>query len=305
MQEVVLSTMWIRGRFDHLSDFLAAGREMGFQRFELNHMLTPSMLEGVAPGCYEIISVHDPCPRTMSWQRIREEGVLLSSLYERGRRRAVSMAKGTINLACRFGAQAVILHLGRVKADASLERELRDLYDQGLVGTERYAAIKERLMTARAAGRQEECLAAAVKSLREISRYAEERGIKLGVENRYYYLEVPDLIEMQTILGLFENSTVFYWHDTGHAQNLENLGFTEHEEWLKVFSSRMLGVHFHDIIGLKDHQAAGVGGVDFAMVASYLPHGIIRVCELDQHHSAAEIVAGVKYLAKMGCLSKK
>jgi len=289
-----LSTMWIQNRFDNLSDFFAAGRAMGFQRFELGPVVRPEMLKGVQPGQYPISSIHAPCPANPGpWD-------YLASLDEGKRRQAVAQTKNTIALAQAFNAPIVVLHMGKVAIDPSLESRLRDLYNQGRKDTQEYEDTKRRLMAARAR-QQGQNLAAAARSMEELKKYAQAASIKLGLENRYYYYEIPNFEEMSTLLAS-ETETVFYWHDTGHAQNLENLGFVRHEEWLQAFAPRMAGVHLHDIVGLRDHQVAGQGEMNWLMLASYLPAQAIRTCEFDWPYSEEEIVASVEYLRQIGCL---
>jgi len=296
--EPVLSTMWLQQRFDHLNDFFAAGRAMGFRQFEPGAVVTPSMLEGVVPGQQLIPSVHAPCPNI---RHVSGQGAdkLLASTDEAERTWAVYRTKATIDLAVYLGARAVVLHAGRVDVSRTLEKQLRDLYP-GDKNPPEYEQVKAQLAAARAR-KQPANFAAARKSLEEVVPYAQAAGIKLGLEVRYYYCEIPNLEEMHTLLADFPE-TVYYWHDTGHAQNLENLGFTPHEEWLRAFGPRTLGVHFHDIRGLKDHLIPGIGETDFGMVAYYLPDEAIRTCEFDYSFSEEEMLAGVEFLRKMGCL---
>jgi sugar phosphate isomerase/epimerase len=290
-----LSTMWIQHRFDNLSGFFAAGRALGFKQFELGHTVRPEMFRGVQPGQQTISSIHAPCPANPGpWD-------YLASLDEGKRKQAVAQAKDTIALAQEFQAPVVVLHMGKAAVDPSLERRLRDLYNEGRKDTQEYEDTKRWLVEARA-GAQTQNLAAAARSLAEISQYTQKTSVKLGLENRYYYYEVPNLKEMSTLLTSSDPATVFYWHDTGHAQNQENLGFTRHEEWLKAFGSRMVGVHLHDIVGLRDHCVAGTGEMDWPMIASYLPSQAIRTCEFDWPYSEEEIAAGVEYLRQVGCL---
>jgi sugar phosphate isomerase/epimerase len=287
--------MWIQQRFDNLSDFFAAGNALGFKRFELGHTVKPEMFRGVQPGQQTISSIHAPCPANPGpWD-------YLASLDEESRKQAVAQAKDTITLAQRFKAPVVVLHMGKVDIDPSLERRLRDLYNEGKKGTQGYKDTKQQLVEARAR-EQAQNLAAAAGSLEELSKYAQMTGIRLGLENRYYYYEVPNIEEMSALLTSSDPTTVFYWHDTGHAQNLENLGFTRHEEWLQAFASRMAGVHLHDIVGLQDHRVAGTGQMDWPMIASHLPADVIRTCEFDWPYGEEEIVSGVEYLRQMGCL---
>jgi sugar phosphate isomerase/epimerase len=78
---------------------------------------------------------------------------------------------------------------------------------------------------------------------------------------------------------------------------LQHLGFGTHEEWLRRFAGRMIGVHLHDVVGLTDHRAVGLGQVDWDMVAGYLPAGVLRTCEFQPSNSPQEVVAGLKQLA--------
>jgi sugar phosphate isomerase/epimerase len=257
------------------------------------------MLEGVVPGRQLIPSVHAPCPNI---RHVSGQGAdkLLASTDEAERTWAVYRTKATTDLAVRLGARAVVLHAGRVDVSRTREKRLRDLYP-GNRNPSEYEQAREQLVAARAQ-KQPAHLAAARRSLEKFVPYARAAGIKLGLEVRYYYCEIPNLEEMHALLADFDPETVYYWHDTGHAQNLENLGFAPHEEWLRAFGPRTLGVHFHDIRGLKDHLIPGMGEIDFGMVASYLPDGAIRTCEFDYPFSEEEIIAGVEFLRKMGCL---
>ena len=290
--------MWLQKRFDHLNDFFAAGRAMGFRQFEPGAVVTPSMLEGVVPSQQLIPSIHAPCPniRHISGQSAAE---LFASTDEAERTWAVSRVKATIDLALHLMARAVVLHAGRIDVSQTLERRLRDLYPEDKNPSE-YEQAKTQLAAARAR-KQPANFAAARRSLEEVVPYAQAAGIQLGLETRYHCCEIPNLEEMHTLLTDFPE-TVYYWHDTGHAQNQENLGFTPHEEWLRAFGSRTLGVHFHDIRGLKDHLIPGMGEIDFGMVASYLPDQAIRTCEFDYPFSEEEMTTGVEFLRKMGCL---
>lgn len=303
MRGISLSTMWAVGRYERMSDFVAAAHRMGFGSIELNYQLTPPMLAEIIElwerGKVKVSSVHDPCPTLTQSLRHSPQ---LSALDRDGREAAVALTKESIELVSRLGAEALILHLGRVEIDRQLESALRDLYNRGKRGTKVYEEAKGRLIAARAE-RREANLAAVMESLEELVPYAAARGVKLGVESRYYYREIPLLEEAQFILNRFDSAVLLYWHDVGHVQNLENLGFTRHEGWLVALSHRLLGVHLHDIVGLEDHQAAGKGEMDFAMMGQYLPEEAIMVCEFEQHNSAAEVEAGLMHLEKLGLLT--
>lgn len=291
--------MWLQKRFNHLNDFFAAGRAIGFRQFELGAVVTPPMLEGVMPGQQLIPSIHAPCPNIRHASGQSAAG-LFASRDEAERTWAVSRIKATIDLAAHLGARAIVLHAGRVDVSRTLEKRLRNLYP-GDKHPSQYEQARAQLVATRAR-KQPANFAAARRSLEEVVPYAQAAGIKLGLETRYHYCEIPNLEEMHTLLTDFDPETVYYWHDTGHAHNQENLGFTPHEEWLRAFGPRTLGVHFHDVRGLKDHLIPGMGEIDFGMVASYLSDGAIRTCEFDYTFSEEEVIAGLGFLRKMGCL---
>jgi len=83
------------------------------------------------------------------------------------------------------------------------------------------------------------------------------------------------------------------------VQVLANLGFNSHEEWLAACGERIIGVHFHDAVGLRDHLPAGMGELDFACIVPRLPADAIRVCEFDWYFDEQELQAGRRYLEKL------
>ncbi|MBN1136710.1 MAG: sugar phosphate isomerase/epimerase [Anaerolineae bacterium] len=301
MFDTALSTMWAVGRFTKLADFFDAGRNLGFARFELNHAVTSAMLEGLSLDGM-ITSVHEPCPADLSMGVLRERNWLVSAPAEENRRRGVAAIRRSIDLAHKLGVGVVVVHPGRVDIDTDLESELARLYRAGEGGRPEYARAKERLVAARAA-QAETNMRSVRRSLVELAEYAAEKGVRLGLENRYHYHEIPLPDELEDLLSLDLGGVVGYWHDVGHAQTLENLGFGTHEEWLCRFAGprgRLIGVHLHDVVGITDHQAAGKGQVDWEMVARYLPADALRTCEFFSSNSPEEVAAGARFLAEKG-----
>jgi sugar phosphate isomerase/epimerase len=135
------------------------------------------------------------------------------------------------------------------------------------------------------------------RSLIELAEHAERLGVRLGLENRLHFYEIPLPDELKDLLSLGLGDTVGYWHDVGHAQILERHGFYSQEEWLRRFSGRMVGIHFHDVRDMADHVAAGLGEVDWDLVFAYLPARALRTCEFKPTNSPQETAAGLKFLA--------
>jgi sugar phosphate isomerase/epimerase len=292
VSDVALSTMWAIGQFPSLADFFEAGRKLGFRRFELNHAVNSAMLAGVdLDGA--ISSVHEPCPADISAPALKERNWLVSAPDEEDRRRGVTAVQRSIDLAHELGIRAVIVHPGRVDIDPAYERALSRLHKDGKTGQPEYVQVKEHLVAARAA-QAEVNMRSVRRSLAELLDYAARFGVRLGLENRYHYDEIPLPDELDDLLALDNGQVLAYWHDIGHAQVLEHLGFDRHEDWLSRFSGRMIGVHLHDVIGLNDHQAVGLGQVDWDMVSRYLPAEALRTFEFQPFNSPEQVAAALQ-----------
>ncbi len=295
--DIALSTMWAIGKFSSLADFFEAGKRLGFTRFELNHAITSVMLAGLSLNG-AITSVHEPCPADISTLELKRRNWLISAPDEEDRRQGVLATRRSIDLAHRLGASVVIMHPGRVDIDPALETALLDLYKAGKSQQPEYAEVKGRLVAARAAQAATN-MRSVRRSLIELSEYAAQRGIRLGLENRFHYHEIPLPDELDDLLGLGFGEVVGYWHDVGHAQVQEHLGFQTHEEWLRRFAGPqgcVIGIHMHDVVGVTDHLAVGLGQVDWEMVARYLPANALRTCEFLPSNSPQQVAAGLRWL---------
>jgi len=304
MADAALSTMWAIGRFPGLGAFFAAAGELGFDRVELNHAVTPAMLEGVSLEGVRIASIHEPCPAEISVHDLQDRDWLVSSPDEDNRRRAVAIARRSIDLARSIGAGVVVIHVGRVNLDPALQKAVVETYGQGPSGAPEHRRAKDLLREARA-DRAEVHMRSVRRSLLELAGYASGRGVRLGVENRDHYPEIPLADELDDLLSADFGDAVGYWHDVGHAQVLENLGFGAHRDWLRRFGDRILGVHLHDVDGIRDHRAAGQGGMDWDMVAGGIPEGALRTCEFRNDWSPEEVASGLHHLVQKGCIMER
>ena len=303
LYDVALSTMWGIGQKTSFADTFASGRKMGFARFELNHAVSPVLFGQIDFNLYRIGNVHDPCPATLSMNELKDRDWLISSPDEECRKKGVEVNLRSIDLAVKLGAKSVIIHPGQVNGDRSMDRRLRVLFENGLKGTAEYEELKEAMVRDRQA-RVGVHLDAVLRSLKEIIDYTRPLKISLGLENRYRYYDIPLLDEMQLLLDLCKEPWYGFQYDVGHAQTLSQLGLDDHETWLKRYGSRIVGTHIHDVIGITDHQAPGLGEVDFAMVASHLPADAWRTLEVGPQASFDEIVNGMEVLARFGCVAK-
>ena len=296
-----LSTMWAKRNFPGLSDFFEAAVRLGFSHIELNHQIDSAMLAGIDLSQYRFSSVHEPCPADIPTEELKQNDWLISSPDEAKRVRGVESIKRSIDLAHQLHAPVVVVHCGMVSADLRPEKGLRKLFDAGEAETDEYRERKQNLIKRRA-GLIGPRFEAVQKSLLELLEYAGQFRIRLGLENRYHYFDIPALDEMGELLTLAGPDQLGFIYDVGHAQTLDRLGFYSHEEWLRRYASRMIEVHLHDVSGVNDHHAPGLGEVDFDMVASYLPEGAIRTFELQATNSLEQVKAGLKYLVEHGCV---
>ncbi len=300
MTNLALSTMWGIGKFPNFADFFSAGANLGFNNFELNHGVNSAMLKGWNPNTYHIVSVHEPCPADIAPATLRDRDWLVSSLDEDNRQQGVAAIERSIDLAQDLGAQAIIVHPGRVDMNTAFDVQLRQLYRAGKSSTREYLEKKAEFVALRAA-RAERNLEAVRRSLRELAEYARTRSVRLGLENRYHYHEIPLPDEVEFLLDTGDQDTLGFWYDIGHAETLDQMGFIPHAEWLTRLAPRILGTHLHDVIGIDDHRAAGLGQIKWDMVARHVPANALRTCEFQNDNTPQQVANGVRWLIEHGC----
>lgn len=295
LSSLALSTMWMQHRFEHVTEFTAAARGLGFGGIEVSHIVTPDMLAGADVKSLGIRSVHFPAPLASSPFGQPAEA-LLSSTDANARRWAVVQGYGSIDLAAAAGAGAVCLHLGETPATRHLEWALAQRFLGGQHNSAYYAAALAEVQAdrARVAG---PALDAAQRSLEELAAYARPRSVRLGIESRVQHWQIPTFDELGRLLADSDPDVVGFWYDCGHVQVLHNLGVHDHDAWLAAYASRIVGVHLHDVAGLRDHLLPGLGELDFAHIMDAVPRAAVLTCELDWYYTPEEIVAGASHIA--------
>jgi len=288
------STCWNMHRHRRGEPLVEELLRLGFDTIELGHGLRVSQLEGILKvyerGDFQISSLHNFCPQPLEVPHDSPDCYEFTSHRAADRRRAIKLTRDTIELAQRVGAALIVVHGGRVRTMKNYQQCLAMIQANQFLskawGEMKVAAVKAREQ----AGPLR--LSRLEEALRELLPVAEKAGVTLALENRERYEDVPSEREMIPFLNKMAHPNLAAWHDFGHAQIKENLGFLDHHQWLERIANRLVGCHVHDVIWPnQDHQPPCVGSIPFEEMVSLLPDDIPVVFELSPHLEVAEVVA--------------
>lgn len=294
-----LSTCWNSHRHTDGRAMLREIRDLGFGYAELSHgiriSLLPGILEAVDAGEIRISSLHNFCPLPMGVDRAAPNIFKFTAENPRERESAFKHTLKTIELAARVKAPLVVLHMGCIDMKDYTEK-LIELAKEGKKDTPKFRKLCEEV-TLKREERKERQTQYAYDLLNRIVDEAKPRGIKLGIENREALEEIPFESDFQFFFKEFRDPTVVYWHDTGHAQIKENLGFIDHGMHLASLTGRLFGFHIHDVVfPARDHRPPGVGTIDFAALKPMVKPEHLKVFELSPSQSPDEASTGVAHL---------
>ena len=295
-----LSTAWRSGQIKDGKKLLSQFEEVGIERLELDYRISKKTLKEMLPALkksFSILSIHNFFPIPDILKEGSGDAFLLSSPDEEERKRAVKYTKKTIEIAQELRAKAVVLHLGKVEMDLETEKFFL-LYGRGKISAFQGERIIHKIKRERESKKQK-YLDAVLKSLSELNKFAQERGLLLGVENRFYSHEIPDFEEIGIIFEEFKGGAVRYWHDVGHAVVQENLGLLSRGKLLENYSLYLVGMHLHGVKGYEDHLAPG-GEEDYDLIKRYIKPETIKVMEPHPKVSKKELKKGLAFLESMG-----
>lgn len=274
-------------------------RELGFEYAELSHgiriSLLPGILQAVEGGEIRISTLHNFCPLPMGVTHAAPNIFKFSADNPRERENAFRHTLKTLETAVRVKAPLVVLHLGCVDMREYTDK-LIDLVADGKKGTPKYEKLCEEVMIKREE-KKERYLEYTYEVLRRLVPEAEARGIKLGIENREAVEEIPFESDFSFFFKEFPSPAVAYWHDTGHAQIKENLGFIHHGMHLESLADRLAGFHIHDVeFPARDHRPPGEGTIDFAALKPLVKPEHLKVFEFSPNLTPEQVREGVARL---------
>jgi len=296
-----ISTAWDDKGRRNSKEMLRQIQDLGFNAIEISYNFSPERLGELISSLKEtdikVVSVHNFCPLPAEKLKIyTSDYYRLSSRNEEERSRAVDYTKRTIDTACRLSCGVAVIHAGVVELEADFVRNLMRLYHQGKAGSGEYNDLKERMLEARRNGKKP-FIESTIRSLEEVMSYAYRNKVKIGLETRYYFNEIPNIEEVGLFLSLFGDRGLVYWHDTGHAEVNERLAITQHKDFLEKFKDHMAGMHIHDIRGTTDHFAPFSGDIDFSKILPYIRPDLIKVIEAHSQASPEQIREALRRLS--------
>ena len=303
LYDISLSTMWSADQEMPFSETFALARKLGFVSFEFSNKVTPRLYQEWDRNKYYVATLHDPCPSEFGYTELKKRDISLSSLDEIHRVKAVDNLKRSIDLAVRLGSRSVVVHCGSIHCDHSRDTTIREWYLQGKSGTPEYILLQQDYIADRDQHKQLH-LNQVLRSLEEMIAFARGSGIFIGLENRNRYHDLPLPDEMETLLHLCDEPWLGFQYDVGHAHNLEVLGMVGKGEWLLRFHRRLIGMHLHDVNGLQDHLAPGMGEIDFSSLSPYLRDGVLQTLEVSPDCTTDQIAHGLEVLVEHGCVKK-
>ena len=297
-----LSTCWNTHRHTDGRAMLLEIRGLGFEYAELSHgtrvSLLPGILEAVDAGEIRISSLHNFCPLPMGVSTPAPNLHQFSAEKPRERELAERHTRKTIEFAARVRAPVVVLHLGSIDMKDYTDK-LLEMAGRGEAKTKKYQSLCADLAKSREA-RKGPYIERTKDLLKKLLPEAESRGIKLGIENRQALEELPLEDDFRLLFRELASPSMVYWHDTGHAQIKENLGFLHHAMQLESLRDRLFGLHIHDVQPPgRDHCAPGTGTIDFAALKPLIKPEHIKVFELSPSLTVEEVKSGVEHIKRV------
>lgn len=297
---LAFSSCWNNSRHTCGEEMIAEIVELGFTNIELSHGMTITKLPGIRKAyeanMFTCSGVHNYFPSPVEVMIDAPDAYEYTSHRPFDRKRAMEMTLQTLELAAEFKAQYLVLHMGSAPMNAS--KFTKPLTKLVAAGEQRDPSfIKKKI----AFIKKREKLAPlyyqrAIEALEELAPKAEEYGVKLAVESRSRFEDMPNEREMVTLQQHFkDNPWIGYWHDFGHVQLKHNLGVLDHIEWLETISSHLIGGHVHDVQWpARDHRTPFTGTLDYDSILPFFPAEYPLVWELSPTREASEISQALK-----------
>ncbi|MES2475186.1 MAG: sugar phosphate isomerase/epimerase [Verrucomicrobiota bacterium] len=296
---LAFSSCWNNSRHTDGETMIEEIVDLGFSNIELSHGMTIAKLPGIRKayqrGLFTCSGVHNYFPSPVEVMIDAPDAYEFTSHRPFDRQRAMDMTLRTLEIAAEFKAHYLVLHMGSVPLKS--KDWTKPLTQTVAAGGQRDPDfIKRKLEFVR---KREKIgplyLHRAIEALETLAERAAEAGVKLAVESRSRFEDMPTEREMMAVQTHFaDHPAVGYWHDFGHVQLKHNLGLLDHVEWLEKVSPHLIGGHVHDVQWpARDHRTPFSGTLDYAALLKHFPANCPLIWELSPTREAAEIRAAL------------
>jgi len=274
-----LSTNWCNRRLESGEEIADAALALGFEELELGFHTTLEQVKGFKARLDQIPvgSIHAFCPVPISAPQGYPELYLLADADETARGLARVHVKKNIEFAAEMGADAVVLHAGRVMCRGFLRRW--DVKRRVKRGQKRIDVFK--------------------RELDALQPLLEKNKVTLCLENLPYLEGFPAEWELKDLVG----DWVKPWLDTGHDHvrrvNRWVADCLSGEDAASPLLSQPFGLHLSDSLGDDDHLPPGEGKVDFAALKTEAEGARHLVFEPNPGVTEEGLRRGLEYLRRM------
>lgn len=289
------SSCWNNSRHSDGETMIGEIVGLGFRNIELSHGMTIAKLPGIRKayehGLFTCSGVHNYFPAPVEVMIDAPDAYEYTSHRPFDRQRAMDMTFKTLEIAAQFRAHYLVLHMGSVPMPSKKwSKPLTAMVAAGEQNTPAY--VKDKIAFVKKREKLAPLyFARAIEALEKIAEKAKEYGVKLAVESRSHFEDMPNEREMVKLQEHFkDNEWVGYWHDFGHVQLKHNLGLLDHQEWLEKMQPYIIGGHVHDVEWpARDHRTPFAGTLDYQALLRFFPAGCPLIWELSPTRKAEEI----------------
>ena len=274
-----LSTNWCNRRMESGEEIADKATELGFEELELGFHTTLEQVKGFKArlGQIPVGSVHAFCPVPISAPQGYPELYQLANLDADARAIARVHVRKNIEFAAEMGADAVVLHAGRVMCRGFFSR-----WD-----------MKRRVKRGR------KLIDVFRRELEQMVPVLERNRVTLGLENLPYLEGFPAEWEIGDLVG----DWVKPWLDTGHDFVRRVQGWRDLPASVAgtatVREIPPVGLHVNDSRGGDDHLPPGEGRVDFPMLRKFAENARHVVFEPAANVREADLRKGIEHLKKI------
>ncbi|MBN2301965.1 MAG: sugar phosphate isomerase/epimerase [Lentisphaerae bacterium] len=296
-----LSTRWNTVRHDSAEPAIEEILDLGFKNIELGYDLpihfVPDIKRLIENQTIAVTSVHNFCPIPIGAPQGHPELFVLTDTNANARQSAVQHTIRTIEFASEVGASCVVVHAGRVNLK-NMTSKLIALAEAGKQYTDHFEKLKTKLLILRDK-KAKKNLDSLYKGLEQLLPVCEQFKVKIALENLPSWEAVPTETEMEQLIERFRSPMLGYWHDFGHGQVRQNLGFIGHKRWFDKLLPYLAGTHIHDVIPpAHDHVMPPKGKICFSLFNNAVKSDIPLVFEPAPGTAADDIRVGLAHVRK-------